>query len=272
MSNTVNATTDAGQSGPVVLHEGYFESGWDGWSDGGSDCARYSGSRSWEGNYSIRLRDNSGTASAMTSQTFDLSSFSSVDLSFHFYSYSMENGEDFFVKFFDGNSWVDIGNYARGTDFNNSSFYSISITLDGSSYNLASNSQFRFQCDASGNKDYIYIDQVSIIGNGSTSAKSSGAKGAKSNNSINFISSKDTSNEGLLDEFYMYPNPVSSNVLYIKTDSDFVNYRILNLLGQNIKSGTLNTEQINVGSLKSGAYLIELSDGQEKVTKKFIKQ
>ena len=50
-----------------MLLGSYFETGWDGWADGGSDCARYSGSRSYEGNYSIYIRDNSGTASAMTS-------------------------------------------------------------------------------------------------------------------------------------------------------------------------------------------------------------
>ena len=42
----------------VVLNEGYFETGWDGWVDGGSDSFRYSGTRSYEGNFSIRLRDN----------------------------------------------------------------------------------------------------------------------------------------------------------------------------------------------------------------------
>ena len=47
-------------TGPVVLNEGYFESGWDGWSDGGSDCARRANSSySYENNYSIRIRDNS---------------------------------------------------------------------------------------------------------------------------------------------------------------------------------------------------------------------
>ena len=39
-SSTVNFTT----SNTVILHEGYFETGLDGWTDGGSDCERVTGS------------------------------------------------------------------------------------------------------------------------------------------------------------------------------------------------------------------------------------
>ncbi|ULC58387.1 endonuclease [Flaviramulus sp. BrNp1-15] len=260
-----------GTTGPEVLHEAYFESGWDNWSDGGSDCARYSGSRSFEGNYSIRLRDDS-SSSIMTSETFDLTGYNSVDFEFNFYAYSMETGEDFFVKYYNGSSWVDIANYVSGTDFNNNNFYAASITLDSASYNFNSNSQFRIQCDASSNSDYIYIDQITIIGNGGVFAKSGSSKTNKDHNSLNYISFKDTSSEGLLDEFSVYPNPVSGSILNIHADSDFVNYRIVNLLGQSVKSGVLNNEIITVDSLKSGMYVIELSDGEEKVAKKFVKQ
>ena len=80
--------------GTTTVFAHYFETGWDGWSDGGSDCYRYNGSRSYEGTRSIRIRDNTNS-SVMTSSTVDLSSFSSVDLEFYFYPNSMENGEDF---------------------------------------------------------------------------------------------------------------------------------------------------------------------------------
>ena len=143
----------------------YFESGWDGWQDGGSDCFRYSGSRSWEGSYSIRLRDNSGTRSAMTSSSYDLSSYDAVELKFYFYPNSMENGEDFWVRYNSGSGWQTVATYASGTSFNNGQFYSATILLDGADYNLSSNAQFRIQCDASGNGDQVYIDEVTLTGN-----------------------------------------------------------------------------------------------------------
>ncbi|RMH69232.1 MAG: PKD domain-containing protein [Gemmatimonadetes bacterium] len=140
-----------------------FESGWDGWSDGGGDCARYSGSRSYGGSYSIRLRDNSGTASAMTSGYVDVSAYDQLDIEFAFYAYSMENNEDFWVRYYDGSAWQTVASYARGTDFNNNTFYTATVTIDAGSYVFPSNAQFRFQCDASGNADHIYIDEVRII-------------------------------------------------------------------------------------------------------------
>ena len=83
---STNVTTQgSGGGGSNELFAHYFETGWDGWQDGGSDCYRYSGSRSYEGNYSIRIRDNSGTNSAMTSQTWDVSSYDELEIDFHFY-------------------------------------------------------------------------------------------------------------------------------------------------------------------------------------------
>ena len=249
--------------GTDVLHQGYFETGWDGWSDGGSDCARYSGSRSYEGSYSIYIRDNSGTASAMTSPSFNLTSYNQVEIEFYFYSYSMESGEDFWVRFYNGSSWSTVATYARGTSFNNNTFYSATVALDASQYNFASNSQFRFQCDASANNDLIYIDQVTITGIGS------GSKGK--GNSLELLRTLDTGN-GLDQDFAIYPNPVKGNTLFIKSfDAQDSTYRIVNMIGQTILKGNL-TKEINVATLKSGMYFIEVNDGEETVTKKFIKE
>ena len=44
-------------------------------------------------------------------------------------------------------------------------FIMIRVTLEAGAFNLTSNAQFRFQCDASGNNDLIFIDLVTILGN-----------------------------------------------------------------------------------------------------------
>ncbi|MBT8269812.1 MAG: fibronectin type III domain-containing protein, partial [Bacteroidia bacterium] len=148
----------------VTVHEGYFETGWDGWSDGGVDVSRYTGGTlSYENLASIQLQDNSGVASAMT-QGFDLSPYSSVTISFWFRASGMENGEDFWLRYNDGTGWATIDNFVAGTDFNNGTFYYTEFTLDSGSYNLTVNSQFRIQNDASQNNDRVYIDQVIITG------------------------------------------------------------------------------------------------------------
>lgn len=166
---TVNAVGGGGD--PVVFGSYDFESGWQGWSDGGSDCYRYRGSRSYGGSYSIRIRDNSGTASSMTSPVFDASSHSQLEVTFFFYSYSMENGEDFWLRYSSngGSSWTTVAAWARGTHFNNNTFYTATVTID----NPSSSSRIRFQCDASANADHIYIDDVTFRGvNGAGGAAS----------------------------------------------------------------------------------------------------
>jgi Zn-dependent metalloprotease len=251
----------------VVLHQGYFETGWDGWSDGGSDAARYSGSRSYEGNYSIRLRDNTNS-STMTLSNIDVSPYAQVDVEFYFYAWSMENGEDFWLQYYNGSSYTTVAAYARGTSFENGSFYVATVTLDAANYNFVSNARFRFRCDASGNSDYIYIDQVTITGrNSGGSLNGITHLGGGPQNLVGPQTSED------FDDFKIYPNPVSGNILNVKlVDDSAVSYRIVNMIGQKVLSGELKNHQINVESLKSGLYFVEINDGEETMIKKFIRQ
>mgnify|MGYP005989814363 CR=1 FL=1 len=272
-SNFVSATTLAQPTNTsTILSESYFENGWDNWTDGGSDCYRYSGSRSYEGNYSIRIRDNSGTASAMTSEVYNLTSFDTVEVTFYFYSYSMENNEDFWLRYYNGNSWTTVATYARGTDFENNNFYSATVTLDASNFNFSTNSRFRFQNDASGNADHIYIDQVTIIGKTGNST----AKNSTASNSVTFVRSLDTTEINSFEEdFMVYPNPVSGSFLNIRipnTNSDNISFTISNTIGQIIKKGNLIENSIHINNLKKGIYIIEINDGEEKMFKKFIKK
>ncbi len=274
-ANSLNVTTEsAPTSSSTVLSESYFESGWDGWTDGGSDCYRYSGSRSYEGNRSIRLRDNSGTGSAMTSSSYDLSGYDSVEVLFFFYSYSMENNEDFWLRYFNGSTWVTVGTWARGTDFSNNNFYTATVTLDSSNYNFANNAQFRFQADASGNNDHIYIDQVVITGiTGGSPARSTVEENPST---IAFVSHLNTDEFAVFEEdFKMYPNPVAGNILNIQLANDAaenVKYRIVSILGQVIAKGQLTEDFIQVDRLPSGMYILEINDGEEVMTRKFIKK
>ena len=275
-SNIVNIITDDIPTGPTTtqLSAHYFESGWNGWIDGGSDTKRYAGSRSYEGNYSIRIRDNSGTASAMTSPTYDLTSFDSVEVTFHFYSYSMENNEDFWLRFYDGNSWQTVETWAKGTDFQNNNFYSATVTLNASNYNFVNNAQFRFQNDASGNADHIYIDEVIISGvNGNTAAKTV----TKTNSKTKFVKYLYTSEYKTFEEdFRIFPNPVTNNGLLnielANANDNKVTFRIISLLGQVMLKGKLIDDHIKVNTLKSGMYILEINDGEEIMARKFVKK
>ncbi len=273
LPSTINVVTLGSSTGSTaVLHEGFFENGFDGWIDGGSDCNRYSGARSFEGNYSIRLRDNSGAASSMTLENVDVTGYDTVEVEFHFYSYSMENNEDFWLRYHDGSSWITVATYARGTDFENNNFYSAIVTLDKASYNFANNAKFRFQNDASGNGDHIYIDQVSIKGitNGAGARDLIASKEAFSK--VQYIKSLNEVELDSEEDFIIGANPVVGNRLQVKFFGEGTpSFRVINLLGQIVKVGNLTEELINIDNLGTGIYIFELNDGDEVMTKKFIK-
>lgn len=268
-SNIVNITTLSGSSS-TVLHQGFFETGLDGWIDGGSDCRRLSTSRSFEGLYSVRLRDDT-SSSVMTLGTFDVTSYSSIDIEFYFYPNSMENGEDFWVQFHDGSLWNTVASYASGTDFENDSFYTATVTIDGGVYNFPTTAQFRFRCDASGNQDRIYIDQITITGN-------SGFAPIGPNTITNLGGAfegllGDEDNINIERDLVLYPNPVKTKLNVKLFDaSDVMKYRIVNITGQVVLTGDLSQNSVDVEKLQNGIYFMEVYDGEELMIQSFIKE
>lgn len=255
----------------------YFESGWDGWADGGSDCYRYSGSRSYEGTRSIRIRDNSGTGSAMTSPALNLSGYSSITVEFYFYANSMENGEDFWLRYYNGSSWSTVGTWARGTSFNNNTFYVASVTLNASNVNFSSNSGIRFQCDASGNNDQIYIDQVTVTATAGTFNEnaeiiSTISEVETEEQDIPSIANAEFDFQFKTETIKLFPNP-ANDIINISMTEEANSINILSVSGQVVK--TLNksdiTEGIDIADLNPGVYYILIETADDFIPKKFVK-
>lgn len=72
--------------------------------------------------------------------------------------------------------------------------------------------------------------------------------------------------------FNLYPNPVKGDVLNISNLNGESMYRIFNMMGQELGKGKIENDSINVGTLTSGTYLIEVSNANGAVSKRFIKQ
>lgn len=249
-------------SSNVIITQGFFETGWDGWIDGGGDCARVQSANSFEGLFSIQIRDNSGVASSMSFINVDVTSFSSIEVDFYFYVFSMENGEDFWLRFFDGSQWITAATWVAGSNIQNNNFYNATVTLNRAQYNFAVNSGFRFQCDASANQDQIFIDQVTITGISGT------VRGKSDKLEVVGYQPSEILTE---DDFEIYPNPVKGSILNVFVPNiDQFEFRVMDLLGKVILNGK-STGAINVGNLEAGVYIIEVNDGDELITQKFIK-
>ncbi|MEM6721393.1 MAG: GEVED domain-containing protein [Bacteroidota bacterium] len=260
-------------SGSEIITDGFFETGWDGWIDGGSDSFRYQGTRSFEGLFSIRLRDNTNS-STMTTQPFDLTSYQSIDVEFYFFPNSMENGEDFWLQYNDGSGWQIVATYASGQEFQNNQFYTSTVTLDASQYNLNANGRFRFRCDASGNGDRVYIDAVTITGNTGRSRKPNGTRPvSKAPTAPQAVATHDLSMDKDGD-FTLYPNP-AKDILNVKTEGLPVdNIKIFSAFGMLVREVPEldNGTSLNVSNLKSGTYFIRFVSGEDTITRKFVKK
>ncbi|WP_264535568.1 M4 family metallopeptidase [Flavobacterium sp. N1736] len=72
--------------------------------------------------------------------------------------------------------------------------------------------------------------------------------------------------------FALYPNPVESELNISVSESNGYTYKIINALGQQLGSGKLNENAVDVSKLNTGIYIIELNNGSKKIVKKFAKK
>lgn len=261
-SGTTTGCTGGGD--PVAIDGAYFESGLDGWADGGSDCFRYSGQFSFEGNRSMRLRDNSGTASSMT-KGFNLSGLNNVEITFVFYPRSMENNEDFWVRYNSGSGWQTVATYAAGSAFTNGSFYSATVVLSAADYALNANSQFRIQCDASGNGDQVYVDAVVLTGNVAATA------GRSNLEELPTLTRLDEGNEGELD-VQITPNP-ATDMITVRAFDPILEITILSIDGKQLMHRTFDgVEQatLRVADLPTGMYVVSVLTEEERNAERVI--
>jgi chitodextrinase len=72
-------------------------------------------------------------------------------------------------------------------------------------------------------------------------------------------------------EIKLYPNPASS-VINLTSVSEKANFRILNMLGQEVLKGKIQDGTISVASLNDGNYIVEINDNEIVSVKRFIKK
>lgn len=253
----------------VILLASYFETGWDSWVDGGVDANRVNTTYSYEGSYSIQIRDNSAAQSSMTTPALNFSNAIGAEIEFYFKAISMEVGEDFWIQYKVGNgSYVTIGQLIRGTHFNNGVFYVVNLTVP----NFVPNSscRFRIQSDASDDTDQIYVDKVTISKLTGPALIEPGIKIKEIQQLPGDVGAEDrpTIDRDLM----VYPNP-ASDVLNISFNSDIESIRLMSLEGQQIKISdkAAAEKQINIQQLAPGMYFLWIQSGGEWQQVKFTK-
>jgi len=235
-SDNTTATISTAGGTWVTLTYDDFESGWGSFVDGGSDCRRNNKDAAYahQGAYCARIRDNTNTSKFSYSSAIDVTSYSQIKIEFWYYPRGMETNEDFWVQYYDGSSWQTVASYAAGVEFTNKNYYEVNdIIIDAGSYNFPANMKVRFVCDASNNKDWVYIDEVRV-------SAMSGGSVAPLANDLTKSGANFSSENQIPEQFSLrpnYPNPFnpSTNIQFSLPAAESVDLLIYNRIGQLVR-------------------------------------
>ena len=103
--------------------------------------------------------------------------------------------------------------------------------------------------NVNGYGNYVYLDDINI-----TSSVINDIE-ALNNTSVN-----------------LYPNPANNFIFIDGIDIKNTSIDIVDVTGKNIKIGITNTNSIDISNLEKGVYFVVISNDNEKIIKKFIKE
>ena len=175
----------------------------------------------------------------LLSPVVDISAYSSVSLFFEYIFQDYSGSGEFYVEVWDGSAWQTVLGLTNDVPLT-------SATIDVSAY---INAAFQVKFIYDDNDDWAWgvgIDNYSLSG---------------------VLSSQQFANGN----FNFYPNPVA-NVLNINIDAVVDKINFITLEGKVINLGKPLNNSINVSSLSSGVYLVQIEVEGSVYTKKVFKQ
>lgn len=262
---------------PVVDNHD-LESGWGIWNDGGSDARRNINDAAYanSGSFCVRLRDNTAT-SVITTDVLDLSSYNDITVHFSYQVESFENTEDFWLQISTdgGATYTTEEDWIRTVDFQNGERHNPSVSITGP---FTNNCKVRFRCDASGNGDRVYIDDILITG---CSSGGSSIIAPGNNNELEEGIEEEmplSVSERQVGEIHVFPNPASNELIieYQALENLKTSVEVYNLMGQVVLSQAievvegLNRINLNVRDLHKGMYLLNIKEPEGQLTKQIV--
>jgi len=251
-----------------------FESDMDIWHDGGSDALLlHFAERANTGNFTIRLRDNSGMASSIYTEAMDMSESTEAELEFSFQTVGFSEGESFLVECSnDGGETFEFAyEYTYLTHFRNEEMRTevISFIED-----FSENTVFRIRSDASSNADRLYLDDITLT----VCSDNEIDDDNEDDDSLVEISTQNRNKAvNQIDQrLEIFPSIAQSHINLRYNESLEINTIVLsNINGQLINKYNTqrSTLSIDVSELQSGIYFVTLlSNTNYPIVEKFIKQ
>jgi PKD repeat protein len=256
-----------------------FEAGMGSYTDGGADMSRYTGgTHAWQGVAAADIQDNSRRASSFYHTLgYNVTGYTTLEVDFYFKGVSMETGEDFFVRFFDGSTYQTVATFVSGTDFNNGTFYQATVTIPSTSYTFSTNAKLAFACDASADNDDVYID--AITWRGLTSGAAGGTRIVAVAEGADESEDARLSVGGTLSLAQNRPNPVNSgtSISFTLPSADHVTLEVFDVTGRKVltlldETRAAGSHSVDVGprALAPGMYFYRLVAGNEHAQRKMV--
>ncbi|WP_400076319.1 T9SS type A sorting domain-containing protein [Winogradskyella sp. R77965] len=160
---------------------------------------------------------------------------------------------------------------SRLITLNNVTFADTGTFTDNTNYNVADGSDVTICRVAFGDED--------LIGTAiPTAASSITGLGGQFNSDYQIfpryasdVAAVLSTNDFDANSFSLYPNPTSTGSVYISsTNSDVMRVQIFDILGKQVKNDTLTNNTLNVSNLKSGVYLVKITQNDASTTKKLV--
>ncbi len=255
----------------TTINSNNFESGFGIWADGGTDCRRSSADAAYaNGTFCIRLRDNT-SSSVMSTSNLNLSAYNKLKIDFSFITNSFEAGEDFWLQYSTngGSTYTTVVSWVVGTDFSNLVRSNPSIILTGT---FGSTFRLRFRADASADNDLLYIDDVVLQACNGTARES----GDLADFYVEIEDNQDQLVSGL-NQLNLYPNPTSDqlNVEFDLMQDGEWQMMVTDITGKIMSSEAMfrsagrQVLSFSTADYAPGLYLLFLTDGNERMTRKF---
>ena len=206
----------------------------------------------------------------MTTDNLNLSAYDELTVDFSYYPRSMDNSnEDFWLQISTdgGASYTTVEEWNRNDEFQNNQRYFDAVVIPGP---FTSNTRLRFRCDASGNSDWVYIDEVDISGCLNANREAAPQTEIETTTAI-------SANVEITD-VNLFPNPTrgqltvdlnvnqNTQVQFFVTD---MNGKLLSRQAMNIDAGQFRTA-IDASRLNSGVYILHIVTEESRIAKKFV--
>ena len=275
---SITLTNTGGCTEQTVDFE-HFDSGWGIWNDGGSDCRRSANDAAYafSSPRPVRLRDNTST-SVTTTDDLDLSNFEDLTVDFTYLVRSFDNSnEDFWLQISTdgGGSYQTVEEWNLNDEFVNDVRYFDAVTIQGP---FSANTRVRFRCDASGNKDWVYLDDITISGCANGNLVPTTIIGQPTVETP--VTEEENEAVQTNGELLLFPNPATSSLqlAFDSTSQDDAAVYIVDLFGKVVYNQAIVKEgeglqqlEFSVDQLASGTYFLILVEGEDRRTARFIK-